>query len=49
MIWGFHLEVLLALAYALFLMSVAFLLERLGRRSQKRAEGYCNLGIHLFS
>jgi hypothetical protein len=48
MIWGVHLEVFLALAYALFLMGVAFLLERLGRRSQKRADGYRNSGFLYF-
>ena len=48
MIWGIHLEVFLALAYALFLMGVAFLLEHLGRRSQKRAEGYRNSGFIYF-
>jgi len=48
MIWGLHLEVVLALAYSLFLMGVAFLLERLARRSQKRAEGYRNSGFIYF-
>ena len=48
MIWGVHLEVFLALAYALFLMGVASLLELLGRRSQKRAEGYRNWGFIYF-
>ena len=48
MIFGVHLEVFLALAYALFLMSVAFLLERLARRSQKRAEGYRHSGFIYF-
>ena len=48
MIWGVHLEVFLALAYALFLMGVAFLLERLARRSQKRAEGYRHSGFIYF-
>lgn len=48
MIWGVHTEVCLALAYALFLMSVAFLLERLARRSQKRAEGYRHSGFIYF-
>jgi len=47
-IWGLHLEVFLALAYALFLMGVAFLLERLARRSQKRAEGYRHSGFIYF-
>jgi len=48
MIWRIHLEVFLALGYALFLMGVAFLLERLARRSQKRAEGYRNAGFIYF-
>ena len=48
MIWGVHTEVFLALAYALFLMGVAFLLERLARRSQKRAEGYRHSGFIYF-
>ncbi|HKE06654.1 MAG TPA: hypothetical protein VKB48_02435 [Candidatus Acidoferrum sp.] len=48
MIWGVHLEVFLALAYALFLVGVAFLLERLALRSQKRAEGYRNAGFIYF-
>jgi len=47
-IWGVHLEVFLALAYALFLMGVAFFLERLARRSQKRAEGYRHSGFIYF-
>jgi hypothetical protein len=47
-IWGIHLEVFLALAYALFLTGVAFLLERLARRSQKRADGYRNAGFIYF-
>ena len=48
MIEGLHIEVLLALTYALFLMAVAFVLERLARRSQKRAEGYRNSGFIYF-
>jgi hypothetical protein len=48
MIRGVHLEVTLALAYALFLAAVAFLLERLARRSQKRADGYKNSGFVYF-
>jgi hypothetical protein len=47
-IWGVHLEVFLALSYALFLMGVALLLERLARRSQKRAEGYRHSGFIYF-
>jgi hypothetical protein len=45
---GIHFEVLLALAYALFLAGVALLLERLARRSQKRAEGYRHSGFIYF-
>jgi len=48
MIGGLHTEVILALTYALFLMAVAFVLERLARRSQKRAEGYRNSGFIYF-
>jgi hypothetical protein len=47
-IWGVHLEVLLAFVYALFLMGVALVLERLARRSQKRAEGYRHSGFIYF-
>jgi hypothetical protein len=46
--WGVHLEVFLAVAYAFFLMGVAFLLERLARRSQVRTEGYRNSGFIYF-
>lgn len=48
MIRSVHFEVLLALTYALFLTGVGFLLERLARRSQKRAEGYRNSGFIYF-
>jgi len=48
MIGGLHIEVFLALTYAVFLMTVAFLLERLARRSQKRTEGYRNSGFIYF-
>jgi hypothetical protein len=48
MIGGLHTEVFLALSYGLFLAAVAFLLERLARRSQKRAEGYRNSGFIYF-
>jgi hypothetical protein len=48
MIWGVHLEVVLASVYALFLTGVAFLLERLARRSHKRAEGYRHSGFIYF-
>jgi len=46
MISGLHLEVALALAYALFLAGLAAVL--LARRSQKRAEGYRNSGFVHF-
>jgi len=49
MIGGLHSEVFLALTYGLFLMAVAFLLEHLARRSQKRAEGYRISGFIYFS
>jgi hypothetical protein len=48
MMWGLHLEVLLALAYAGFLVGVAFVLEALARRSQKRTTGYSNSGFIYF-
>src|SRR6516162_2535128 len=48
MILGIHLEVFLALAYALFLVAVAAVLEYLARRSQQRAEGYQNAGFVYF-
>lgn len=48
MIRGIHFEVLLALAYSLFLGGVAFVLELLARRTQKRAEGYRNSGFIYF-
>lgn len=48
MIFGVHIEVLLALSYALFLLAIAFLLEFLARKSQKRAEGYRNSGFSYF-
>ena len=48
MIWGLHLEVFLAIAYALFLIGVAFLLERLAHRSRKRADGYRYSGFIYF-
>jgi hypothetical protein len=47
-IWGLHPEVGLALVYALFLAGVAFLLERVARRSQNRAEGYRHSGFTYF-
>lgn len=48
MISGVHVEVLLALLYAMFLMGVAFVLEWLARRSHKRADGYRNSGFIYF-
>jgi len=48
MIGGIHLEVLLVLAYALFLGGLAFVLEQLALRTQKRAEGYRNSGFIYF-
>jgi hypothetical protein len=48
MIPSVHPEVLFALAYALFLLGVAALLEYLARRSQQRAEGYRNSGFVYF-
>jgi|SRR5215475_4783485 len=48
MVFGLHLEVFLALIYALFLMGVAFLLEFLARHSQKRSERYQHSGFIYF-
>jgi hypothetical protein len=48
MISGLHLEVVLSLAYALFLAGVAAVLEAVARRSQKRTEGYRNSGFVHF-
>ena len=48
MVLGLHLEVLLALSYAGFLIGVAFLLEFLARHSQKRSERYRNSGFIYF-
>jgi hypothetical protein len=48
MIFSLHIEVLLALAYAMSLVSVAAVLEFLAQRSQKRAEGYRNSGFVHF-
>jgi hypothetical protein len=47
-IFGLHVEVFLALAYALFLTGVAFFLELLARRSHARAEDYRNAGFIYF-
>src|SRR5215471_6393157 len=48
MILGMHVEVLLALVYALFLTAVACLLELLARRTQTRAEDYRLSGFVYF-
>jgi hypothetical protein len=48
MIAGLHIEVCLALAYAMFLMAAAFLLQLLARKSHTRAEGYRNAGFVYF-
>jgi hypothetical protein len=49
MIFSLHIEVLLALAYAMSLVSVAAVLEFLAQRSQKRAEGYRQLRLRPLS
>lgn len=48
MIFGLHVEVLLALAYALVLVGIAFVLELVARKSHKRAEDYRNAGFVYF-
>ena len=48
MISGIHLEVALALGYALFLGAVAFVLELLARQSHKRSKSYANSGFVFF-
>jgi len=48
MIHGLHVEVLLALGYASFLLAIAFLLELVARRSHKRAHEYRNGGFIYF-
>ena len=48
MIVGLHLEVFLALTYAVFLMGVALFLEFLARQSHKKAEDYRNSGFVYF-
>jgi len=48
MVGSLHLEVVLALIYSAFLMGVAFLLELLGRHSQRRSERYQNSGFIYF-
>jgi hypothetical protein len=48
MIHGIHLEVLLAVAYSLFLAGVASVLESVARRSYRRAADYRNSGFIYF-
>ena len=48
MVWDLHVEVVLALSYALFLAAVALLLEFLARHSHKRTERYGNSGFIYF-
>jgi len=48
MILGLHLEVVLALVYASFLVSLALVLELLARRTHKRAEDYRHSGFIYF-
>lgn len=45
MIYGVHIEVVLAGGYALFLVSVALVLEYLARHSHRRSEHYRNSGF----
>jgi hypothetical protein len=45
MIYGVHIEVILAGGYALFLVSVALVLEYLARHSHRRSEHYRNTGF----
>jgi hypothetical protein len=47
-IYGLHLEVALALAYAAFLVCLASALELLARRSHQRARDYRNHGFVYF-
>jgi hypothetical protein len=47
-ILGLHVEVVLALAYGLFLLGAAFVLELIARKSHKRAEGYRSAGFIYF-
>jgi hypothetical protein len=47
-IFGLHIEVLLALAYALFLIGIAFSLELVARKSHKRAVDYRSAGFRYF-
>ena len=48
MILGLHLEVFLSLAYAVFLICLACLLELIAHKSHKRAEAYRNFGFIYF-
>lgn len=48
MILGLHVEVVLALVYASFLVTLALVLELLARRSQRRAEDYRSSGFSYF-
>jgi hypothetical protein len=48
MISGFHVEVVLAAAYSIFLVAVALVLEFLARHSNKRSERYRNSGFLYF-
>jgi hypothetical protein len=45
---GVHLEVVLALVYAAFLMCLAFALELVARKTHKRADDYRNSGFIYF-
>jgi len=48
MISGVHIEVVLAVTYAVFLAGVAFVLETLAQHSHKRSERYRNSGFVYF-
>jgi len=48
MILGLHLEVVLVLVYASFLVMLALVLELLARRSQQRVEDYRSSGFIYF-
>jgi Transposase DDE domain len=48
MISGIHVEVLLGVAYAIVLVTVACVLERVARHSHKRADRYRNSGFVYF-
>ena len=48
MISGFHIEVILAASYAVFLAGLAFVLELLAQHSHKRSERYRNSGFVYF-